>query len=67
MTRQHHIADILQDHEISIHNIAHNVDDRKIQMKRTIGVIGEIDAKQAFMEIEIQVTKAMTEVQQMVD
>lgn len=67
VTRQHHIADILQDHEISIHNLAHNVDEMKIQMKRTIGVIEDIDAKQAFMEMEIEVTKAMAEVQQMVD
>ena len=67
VTRQHHITDILQEHEVSIHNIAHNVDEMKIQMKRAVGVIEDIDPKQAFMEMEIEVTKAMTEVHRMVD
>ncbi len=39
----------------------------KIQMKRAIGVVEEIDAKQDFMEMEIEDTKAMTEVHRMVD
>ncbi len=65
MTRQHHITDILQEHKVSILNIAHSVDEMKIQMKRAIGVVEEIDARQALMEIEV--TKAMTEVYRMVD
>ena len=67
VTRQHHITDILQEHEVSIHNIAHNVDEMKLQLKRAVGVVEEIDAKQAFMEMEVEVTKAMTEVHRMVD
>ena len=67
VTRQHHITDILQEHEVSIHHIAHNIDEMKLQMKRTIGVIEDIDAKQAFMEMEIEVTKAMAEVHEMVN
>jgi hypothetical protein len=67
VTRQHYITDILQEHKVSIHNIAHNVDEMKIQMKRAVGVVEDIDAKQAFMEMEIEVTKAMTEVHRMVD
>ncbi len=39
----------------------------KQQLKQAVGVVEEIDSKQAFMEMEIEVTKAMTEVHRMVD
>ena len=67
VTRQHHITDILQDHEVSIHNMALNVDGMKEQMSRTIGVIEDIDKMQAFMDMEIEISKAMEEVNHMVD
>lgn len=67
VTRQHHITDILQDHEVALHHVQHNVDDMKSQMVRTMMVVEDIDAMQGFMELEIQVSKAMEEIHRMVN
>jgi len=67
VTRQHYITNILQDHEVSIHNIAHNLEEIKDQFKRTVMVIEDIDATSAFMEAEIEISRAMAELHQMVD
>ena len=65
--RQHHITGILQSHEVSIHNIEHNVDQIKEDFKRTVMVIEDIDAMSAFLDTEIIISKAMSELHRMVD
>jgi hypothetical protein len=51
VTRQNHITDMLQEHKVSIHNNAHSVDEMKLQLKQAVGVVKDIDTKQAFMEM----------------
>ena len=51
--RQHHITDILQEHEVSIHNVQHNLDTMKTELTATIMVVEDIAAMQAFLEAEI--------------
>lgn len=65
--RQHHITDILQEHEVSIHNVQHNLDNIKRELTTAIMVIEDIAAMQAFLEAEIQISKAMEELHRMVE
>lgn len=65
--RQHHITDILQEHEVSIHNVQHNLDTMKTELEATVMVVEDIAAMQAFLEAEILISNGMEELHRMVD
>ncbi len=67
VTRQQHITDILQEHEVSIHNIAHNVDSLKEEFIKAVNVIEENSAMATVHEAELQISAAMNELRHMVD
>ena len=66
-TRQHHITDILQEHEVSIHNVQHNLDEMKRSVVDIANHVIDSDMLQKFLEAEITITKAMQELKHMVD
>jgi hypothetical protein len=67
VTRQHHITDILQEHEVSIHNVQHNLDVVKSSVMDIANHVIDSDMLQKFLEAEITITKAMQELTHMVD
>jgi len=66
-THQHHIMDILQEYEVSIHNIQHNLDVVKNRVVDIANHIRDSDMFQKFLEAKITITKAMQELTHMVD
>lgn len=67
VTRQHHITDILQDHEVSIHNVQHNLDVVKSSVVDIANHVVDSDMLQKFLEAEVTISKAMEELTHMVD
>jgi len=67
VTRQQHITDILQEHEVSIHNVEHNIASLKEEFIKAVNVIEENSAMAIVHEAELQISTAINELHRMVD
>jgi len=67
VTRQQHITDILQEHEVSIHNIEYNIDSLKEEFIKAVNIIEENSAMAIVHEGELQISTAINELHRMVD
>lgn len=67
VTRQHHITDILQQHEVSIHNVQHDLSVIKEQFLKTVNIIDELTAMSSIHEAELQISRALDELHRMID
>jgi len=63
VTRQNHIADILQSHENAIHSLRHDVTKLRDNFITTINIIEEQAALLHLFDFELQLSQAMEELQ----
>ena len=61
VSRQHHITDILQDHEISITQVKHDLNIMRTEFIKTINAIEENTAMTHVHDVELQINMAITE------
>ena len=61
VTRQHHIVDILQEHEVAIHTLQHDVVTIRDQFLAVINMVEENNAIAKIHEAELEIIMAMAE------
>ena len=67
ISRQHHITDILQEHEISIQQIKHDVGTIRDGFIKTINVVEENSAMSQIHDAELQISMAIAEMHRIVN
>ena len=61
VTRQHHIIDILQEHEVAIHTLQHDVVSIRDNFLAVINIVEETNAITKIHEAELEIIMAMAE------
>lgn len=65
--RQNHIADILQEHEVAIHDVKHDLQIIKETFIKIANIVDENTAMVTIHDAELQISRAIDELHQMVE